>query len=124
MSARARYAESMFESRVFTPTSPTVRKPPAGRRRDQTTAELMGHYDDKALRAEPKKTFVPRELTQTAHDRKLNFLSSDILPRADTTPNPVVKTRGSPQLGEIVLQYNGEEPEVDHIMRRQTELSS
>ena len=90
MSARARYAESMFESRVFTPTSPTVRKPPAGRRRDQTTAELMGHYDDKALRAEPKKTFVPRELTETAHDRKLNFLSSDILPRADTTPNPVV----------------------------------
>jgi hypothetical protein len=84
----------------------------------------MGHYDDKALRAEPKKTFVPRELTETAHDRKLNFLSSDILPRADTTPNPVVKTRGSPQLGEIVLQYNGEEPEVDHIMRRQTELSS
>ena len=33
---------------------------PAGKRRDQTTAEIFGSYDEKDLRAMPK-TFVPKD---------------------------------------------------------------
>merc|ERR1719199_1969222 len=78
--ARNRYAQS-FTSQIFEPMkssgAPTF--VPAGKRRDQTTSEMFGNYSDKELHAMPK-TFVPKADDTSARQKKLNFLSSDVLP--------------------------------------------
>jgi len=122
--ARSRYANSVLGGRIFDPpqNQDRMHNAPAGRRRDQTTAELFGNYEDKALRAEPK-TFVPRDPEYSAHERKLQFLDSEVLPKGKHSPNPATKTKPESHLGSIVMQYDKDE-HIDHIMRRQTELSS
>jgi hypothetical protein len=58
--ARCRYANS-FTSKIFEPQHhPQGRETPAGKRRDQTTTEMFGNYNDKELRAMPK-TFEPKD---------------------------------------------------------------
>lgn len=80
--ARQRY-NAAFTSTIF--EAPPQRRPdsafvPAGKRRDQTTGELFGNYEEKDLRSMPK-TFVPKEDNRTAREIKMQFLSSDVLPR-------------------------------------------
>merc|ERR1719199_1918331 len=78
--ARNRYAQS-FTSQIFEPmkSSGAPAFIPAGKRRDQTTSEMFGNYNDKELHAMPK-TFVPKDDGTSARQKKLNFLSSDVLP--------------------------------------------
>merc|ERR1719453_2888498 len=78
--ARNRYAQS-FTSRIFEPLAAPQGPAfiPAGKRRDQTTQEMFGSYNDKELHAMPK-TFVPKDDGTSARQKKLNFLSSDVLP--------------------------------------------
>eukprot|EP00927_Polykrikos_kofoidii_P070687 TRINITY_DN67095_c0_g1_i1.p1 TRINITY_DN67095_c0_g1~~TRINITY_DN67095_c0_g1_i1.p1 ORF type:complete len:463 (-),score=74.98 TRINITY_DN67095_c0_g1_i1:164-1495(-) len=78
--ARNRYASS-FTSRIFEPQCQAKsRGVPAGKRRDQTTSEMFGEFNDKDLRAMPK-TFEPCDDNITPRQKKLAFLSSEVLPR-------------------------------------------
>eukprot|EP00435_Cladocopium_sp_Y103_P018254 s4288_g4.t1 len=74
--ARSRY-NAAFQSSIFEPPAEQMQSTfvPAGKRRDQTTAEIFGSYDEKDLRAMPK-TFVPKEDNMSARQRKYHFLCS------------------------------------------------
>jgi hypothetical protein len=134
--ARSRYAQS-FTSQIFEQPGPQVdpRLDPAGKRRDQTTAELFGTFHDKELRAMPK-TFEPKDDMMSARQKRLNFLQSEVLPR---TPyqNEYKPQAASPAQRQSYQSYGGytdtryegpdeeeEDPRVDPKMRRQYEHAS
>jgi len=114
-----------FNSSIF--DGPQERKPdgfvPAGKRRDQTTSEMFGNYAEKDLRGMPK-TFVPKEDTTTARRKKLQFLSSEVLP-CNAYPAPreadyqkqAYASAGYPE-------DDDDESKVDSQMVRQMHLSS
>lgn len=122
--ARSRYAQS-FTSKIFEPlAAPQAPSSiPAGKRRDQTTAEMFGTYNDKELHAMPK-TFVPKDDATSARQKKLNFLSSDVLPH---TAYRSVGGGGYGVPHNKLDDANYEDEGGDQIrpqMRRQLELSS
>mmetsp|Transcript_92784 Transcript_92784/g.276797 ORF Transcript_92784/g.276797 Transcript_92784/m.276797 type:complete len:431 (+) Transcript_92784:55-1347(+) len=121
--ARSRYAQA-FTSSIFEP-SPTPLAPafaPAGKRRDQTTNEMFGAYEEKDLRAMPK-TFVPKDDALSARQKKLQFLSSEVLPCTEYPPNA-----DSPERPRPARVYNpcdeAEEEAVDATHLRHKDLSS
>jgi len=125
--ARNRYANS-FTSSIFqpmkAPEAPSFT--PAGKRRDQSTAELFGDYNDKELHAAPK-TFVPKEDYSTARQKKLNFLSSDVLPKTAYRQQQQGGGGGGGYPGQAdVNPYDDNECEerINPNARRQLELSS
>lgn len=126
--ARSRYAQS-FSSAIFEP-APEARRAfvPAGKRRDQTTSEIFGSYDEKDLRSMPK-TFVPKDDGLSARQKKLNMLSSEVLPggaRPQTAPM-TDRSMVSPQAQDPkppLYSFDAEEPQVDTQLLRQQQLSS
>lgn len=99
---------------------------PAGKRRDQTTSEMWGNDNDKDLRAMPE-TFIPRDDARTARQKKLAFLSSDVLPmqeRADMMPSPMMAGYPGPMSSRSGAYTDVEEDAPDPVMRRQQELHS
>jgi len=119
--ARNRYAKS-FTSNIFEPQQAAEGPAfmPAGKRRDQTTSEMFGNYNDKELHAMPK-TFVPKADPTSPHQKKLNFLSSDVLPHTAYAPNSS-RSGGYPVSQKLDEGEDGE-PINPHV-RRQVELSS
>jgi len=120
--ARSRY-NAAFTSSIFEPPPSQGQAAfvPAGKRRDQTTAEMFGNYDEKDLRAMPK-TFVPKEDNITARRRKQQFLCSQVLP-ASNFPAPAPQAREQkPILGYV--EDIDDESRVDTAMVRQQQLSS
>ncbi|CAE7555483.1 unnamed protein product [Symbiodinium natans] len=120
--ARSRY-NAAFTSSIFEPPSSQSASGfvPAGKRRDQTTGELFGNYDEKDLRAMPK-TFVPKEDNMSARRRKQQFLCSQVLP-ASNYPAPVPEARAQkPNAGYV--EDEDDESRVDTAMVRQMHLSS
>lgn len=125
--ARSRYNQS-FTSSIFEPT-PSPRGQgfvPAGKRRDQTTSEMFGNYDEKDLRGMPK-TFVPKGDAFTAQDKKKQFLASDVLPRSHHKEKDAPSTGSEAgyvhQMRPAFDPY-AEEEQVDANLRRQEELKS
>lgn len=119
--ARTRYNQN-FSSSIFAPL-PTPQGPaavPAGKRRDQTTTEMFGSYDEKDLRGMPK-TFAPKDDPSNARAKKLSFLSSDVLPHS-MHPACGVPT---PSRKQVWVDPNEVEDEaVDTNLRRQMDLQS
>merc|ERR1719453_689653 len=118
--ARNRYAQS-FTSRIFEPLAAPQGPAfiPAGKRRDQTTQEMFGNYNDKELHAMPK-TFVPKDDPYSARQKKLNFLSSDVLPHtAYQGGSPQGGYPGSPRSKLDDSMVEGEEGEINPHVRRQ-----
>jgi hypothetical protein len=121
--ARLRYNKA-FASSIFDPAPLVKERPaPAGKRRDQTTTEMFGSYDEKDLRGMPK-TFKPKDDPHTARQKKLNSLSSGVLPNSNFPPSGVV-TGGilGPKVEGLLVPEDDEE-DVDTNLRRQMELSS
>mmetsp|Transcript_38140 Transcript_38140/g.80790 ORF Transcript_38140/g.80790 Transcript_38140/m.80790 type:complete len:451 (+) Transcript_38140:136-1488(+) len=127
--ARCRYTDS-FRSSIFEPppqnSKAEVGPGPAGRRRDQTSAELWGNYCDKdSLRAMPK-TFVPRDNGATAYQKKMDNLSSHITGNA----NGNVAAGFGPLRTESHYRHVPAFPDMDSdevvntSLRRQMELKS
>lgn len=125
--ARNRYTSS-FKSSIFEPPAPSGPGfVPAGKRRDQTTQEMFGHYDEKDLRACPR-TFVPKDDLQSARDKKKNFFTSDVLPHSSYDEREQTAQSNS-EAGFVQPQRPGfdpyaEEEQVDPNLRRQEELKS
>eukprot|EP00406_Dinophysis_acuminata_P075124 CAMPEP_0179246152 /NCGR_PEP_ID=MMETSP0797-20121207/18945_1 /TAXON_ID=47934 /ORGANISM="Dinophysis acuminata, Strain DAEP01" /LENGTH=436 /DNA_ID=CAMNT_0020953729 /DNA_START=72 /DNA_END=1382 /DNA_ORIENTATION=+ len=124
--ARARYATA-FTSSIFEPL-PTPHGPafvPAGKRRDQTTSEMFGSYDEKGLKGMPK-TFNPKEPGFSARQKKLHFLSSDVLASSGYPTGAVASSPPAPRAAMAVAAARAEEADevVDTQMRRQNDLSS
>lgn len=121
--ARSRYVSS-FQSSIFEPLKPQQGQSfiPAGKRRDQTTSEMFGTYNDKELHAMPK-TFVPKDDGLTARQRKLEFLSSDALPSVQYAANDAPALPREPKVQELIMEAGTEET-IDPSMRRQQELQS
>jgi len=120
--ARSRY-NAAFTSSIFEPPpAPDAASfVPAGKRRDQTTGELFGNYDEKDLRAMPK-TFVPKEDNRSARARKQQFLCSQVLPASNyPAPAPQARER-KPNAGYV--EDEEDESRVDTAMVRQMQLSS
>lgn len=124
--ARSRYYAA-FKSSIFEP--PVEQKPrtivPEGKRRDQTTAEIFGSYDEKDLRAMPK-TFVPKDDNMSARQRKYHFLRSEVLPASeyplpDRAPEVFTERRDS---GYPVAEDEDEPPRISTSYVRQMQLSS
>jgi hypothetical protein len=127
--ARARYAQS-FTSDIFKPLAPAQAPAflPAGKRRDQTTSEMFGNYNDKELRAMPK-TFVPKSDYTSSRQKRQNFLSSDVLPRTmyGGYPTATAPSNASPRskLDESIIEGEDEfDKGINPHVRRQLELSS
>jgi len=130
--ARSRYAQN-FRSSIFEPL-PTPQGPafvPAGKRRDQTTSEMFGSYDEKDLKGMPK-TFIPKDDAMTAREKKMQFLSSEVLPcssyeaaggaaAAEYQPQDSYRERPMPPPEG---DYYDDEEAVDANLRRQMELQS
>lgn len=127
--ARNRYTES-FTSRIFEPLEPRASPGlvPAGKRRDQSTAEMFGTHQDKDLLAMPK-TFVPRDDVCSARQKKMHSLASEVLPHnsggyhpssADEPPWPQ-STKGARSMGHMMPD---DQEDIDPNVRRQLELSS
>lgn len=122
--ARVRYSQS-FTSKIFEPElSPRLARSfkPAGKRRDQSTGEMFGDYEDKDLHAMPK-TFVPKDDGLSARQKKQNFLSSDVLPHSVYAPNARPGPPQEPRIQDAMMPADSEDG-IDPIMRRQQELSS
>jgi len=133
--ARSRYAQS-FQSSIFEPL-PTPQGPafvPAGKRRDQSTAEMFGSYDEKDLKGMPK-TFVPKDDLLSARQKKMQFLSSDVLPCSSyDMASSAAEQRPPSSAGGYQQQRppsaagyahsEAEEEVVDTNLRRQQELQS
>lgn len=119
--ARTRYNKN-FTSNIFEPL-PTPQGQalvPAGKRRDQTTTEMFGAYDEKDLRAMPK-TFTPKDEQLSARTKKLNFLTSEVLPHSMHPPCGAP----APSRKQVWVDPNEVEDEaVDANLRRQVELQS
>lgn len=126
--ARERYAAS-FRSSIFEPL-PTPQGPayvPAGKRRDQSTAEMFGTFDDKDLKAMPK-TFVPKDDLMSAKQKKQLFLNSGAFPSGATRPAfeqcAPEEQQGPPRPQGGWVEDEEDEEAVDTNMRRQLELQS
>lgn len=123
--ARNRY-NANFHSTIFDGPADSARGQfvPAGKRRDQTTSEMFGSYDDKDLRGAPK-TFVPKDNGLTAHQMKQHFLRSEVLPSTGyPAPAPEPSARLERQAAEIALRDPDNEEAPDSKMKRQEQLSS
>jgi hypothetical protein len=124
--ARNRYAQS-FKSKIFEPApEPSAPFIPAGKRRDQSTAEMFGEYNDKELHGMPK-TFVPKDDATSAHQKKLNFLSSDVLPHTvyGNAPRATYQTSPRSKLDDSIIEGEDEyDRRIHPQQRRQLELSS
>lgn len=125
--ARNRYAQS-FTSHIFEPMSAPQAPAfiPAGKRRDQTTSEMFGNFNDKELHAMPK-TFVPKDDRTSAREKKQNFLRSDVLPHTAWQVSRPLTQEGYPASPSKLAEAYGDGEGVDDInphMRRQLELSS
>lgn len=123
--ARSRYAAS-FRSSIFDP-SPVPQSPafvPAGKRRDQTTSEMFGNYDEKDLRGMPK-TFVPKEDNTTARQKRILFQRSEALAGSAYYPQAGDPLSPAPCLTETRgFLLEDETGHVDTSLRRQLDLSS
>jgi hypothetical protein len=130
--SRSRYAAA-FTSTIFAPCDErgSARFVPQGKRRDQTTSELFGSYEEKDLRGMPK-TFIPKDDNLTAREKKLQFLSSEVLPCTSHRPHPPAYTTTEncfdvalDQEASSVKGYGyADEEEIATSRRRQMELSS
>mmetsp|Transcript_37983 Transcript_37983/g.68638 ORF Transcript_37983/g.68638 Transcript_37983/m.68638 type:complete len:435 (+) Transcript_37983:63-1367(+) len=125
IAARTRYNAS-FTSSIF--DGPQAPKPdgfvPAGKRRDQTTSEMFGNYAEKDLRGMPK-TFVPKEDTTTARSKKIQFLSSEVLPHnAYPAQNDPAGHMPTAYASAGYPEDEDDESKVDTHMVRQMHLSS
>jgi len=127
VAARNRYNHS-FRSNIFEPP-PTPQGGgfvPSGKRRDQTTGEMWGSFNEKDLRGAPK-TFVPKEDLATAYQKKQHFLSSDVLPGgggavyagASQVPPPTEREKT-----RLAFPDMERDEVVDTNLRRQQELQS
>jgi len=118
--ARSRY-NAAFTSSIFEPTQSNGSAfVPAGKRRDQTTSELFGSYDEKDLRGMPK-TFTPKDDALNARQKKLHFLTSEVLPiaqRPNTAPEQPTRIPRNPYAEEE------DDDQVDTTKQRHMELSS
>lgn len=78
--ARSRYGANM-KSNIFDPPPEkgTGRLIAGGKRRDQTTSEMFGDYEEKDLRPAPL-TFVPKVHTIPAREAKQRSLVSQVMP--------------------------------------------
>lgn len=122
--ARNRYSQA-FQSRIFAAPQDESkgRFVPAGKRRDQTTSELFGVYEDKELHAMPK-TFSPKDDPHSAKQKKLNFLSSEVLPANRYPPNPQPRMPAAPnKMQECFVDAESDEY-VHPKMKRQQEHTS
>mmetsp|Transcript_75706 Transcript_75706/g.225696 ORF Transcript_75706/g.225696 Transcript_75706/m.225696 type:complete len:440 (-) Transcript_75706:168-1487(-) len=125
--ARNRY-QSNFNSTIFAPPNlgeaARTQFVPAGKRRDQTTTEMFGNYEEKDLKAMPK-TFVPKDDRSTPHEMKMHFLKSEVLPCSNypaQAPGP--SHRAERWAAEAAMMDPNNEENVDAKMKRQEELSS
>jgi len=131
LAARSRYGQS-FQSNIFAPPPEQGRSfQPAGKRRDQTTAELFGSYEAKEdLRSMPK-TFKPREDERSAYEKKQQFLSSHLQGESQHQAEPPRPRGAAPaseagyvQAARPAFNPYEEEEAVDTHVRRQEELKS
>jgi len=122
--ARNRYQQS-FNSTIFEAPPNQGGQPfiPAGKRRDQTTSELFGSYHDKELKASPK-TFAPKDDGVTARQKKLAFLSSNVLPHTAYPPCGTSPRLSQSPKGYAYCDEEDDEERPDPVMRKQEELSS
>mmetsp|Transcript_104813 Transcript_104813/g.165435 ORF Transcript_104813/g.165435 Transcript_104813/m.165435 type:complete len:435 (+) Transcript_104813:46-1350(+) len=125
--ARSRYAQS-FTSNIFEPLRPPQAPAflPAGKRRDQTTSEMFGNYNDKELHSMPK-TFVPRDDVMSARQKRQNFLTSDVLPHTvygGVPPAPYAVSPRSKLDASIIEGETEFDRDINPYVRRQLELSS
>jgi hypothetical protein len=131
--ARSRYA-GHFSSNIFEPVAAQSgnRLNVAGKRRDQTTAELFGTDADKELRAMPK-TFEPKHDPTSARQKRLNFLHSEVLPKTvyQSQASPAAYNTASPtSTGRQgfqsfpAMEEDEEEARPDPRMQRQYDHSS
>lgn len=126
--ARSRYGQS-FQSKIFEPLPEKngFANQPSGKRRDQTTSELFGSYDEKDLRSMPK-TFKPKEDEFTAREKKQHFMQSHMLSecqhKADNRQNGLGSEAGFVQRSRPGFDPYKEEEAVDTNIRRQEELKS
>ncbi|CAE8656519.1 unnamed protein product [Polarella glacialis] len=123
--ARQRY-NTAFKSSIFEPPQSRTAEGfmPAGKRRDQTTSELFGNYDEKDLRSMPK-TFIPKEDPITARRKKMQFLSSEVLPGSGYAAPDSLPPQWQPR--PVSGGYPARESDdsaVDANMIRQKHLSS
>jgi hypothetical protein len=127
--ARNRYSQS-FQSKIFQPLSaqegPAFQ--PAGKRRDQTTSELFGNYDEKDLRPMPK-TFTPKDDAFSAREKKQQFLASHVLQQAKhkadiSMPSGQASEAGYVHPSRPAFDPYQEDEIVDANLRRQEELKS
>mmetsp|Transcript_113930 Transcript_113930/g.318287 ORF Transcript_113930/g.318287 Transcript_113930/m.318287 type:complete len:430 (-) Transcript_113930:93-1382(-) len=126
MAARSRYNAS-FRSNIFEPL-PSAQNDafiPAGKRRDQTTSEMFGDYDEKDLRSMPK-TFIPKDDYTSARQKKHNFLRSEVLPHSEYMMSHQMRYDDSevPRRPQKAWMDEDEEEQVDTNLRRQMELQS
>lgn len=121
--ARSRYTAS-FTSSIFDTSAEPARSAfvPAGKRRDQTTSEMFGTYDEKDLRGMPK-TFAPKDDGVTARQMKQAFLSSEVLPCAAYPAPPAPERPQRPRLDDPSFDPYAEDS-VCTREKRHTELSS
>mmetsp|Transcript_75891 Transcript_75891/g.180342 ORF Transcript_75891/g.180342 Transcript_75891/m.180342 type:complete len:434 (+) Transcript_75891:97-1398(+) len=121
--ARSRY-NSSFSSKIFEPLpqNQSPRFVPAGKRRDQTTAEMFGTYHDKDLHASPK-TFQPKEDKTTTREKRMNFLHSEVLPVTKYPMSAIPPVPAQPRVGDMLMPADTDET-IDPNVRRQKELSS
>jgi len=123
--ARSRYNAS-FHSTIFDGPADGGRSQfvPAGKRRDQTTSEMFGSYDEKDLRSMPK-TFVPKDHGLTAHQMKQHFLRSEVLPCSNyPDPAPEPSQRQERAAAQFALMDPDAEDTTDSKLRRHEQLSS
>jgi len=127
VAARSRYANTMRSS-IFDPAPerPGRGFVPEGKRRDQTTSEMFGNYEEKDLRGAPK-TFVPKEDYTTARQKKMQSMASEVMPyTASYERAPESVPYGDLQTQRVLpapVDYETDEV-VDTNMRRQMELQS
>jgi len=127
--ARSRYSQS-FQSKIFEPEPVKGnRVQPAGKRRDQSTAELFGNYEAKEdLRSMPK-TFRPKEDECSAWEKKQQFLSSHMLSECQHKSEQRGRGQADSEAGYVqqvkpAFDPYAEEEQVDSNARRQEELKS
>jgi hypothetical protein len=86
---------------------------------------MFGNYNDKELHSMPK-TFAPRDDPTSARQKKLNFLSSDVLPHTvyGGTPAAYAVSPRS-KLDDSIIEGETEfDKDINPHVRRQLELSS
>eukprot|EP00913_Durusdinium_trenchii_P007294 g6856.t1 len=131
--ARSRY-NAAFQSSIFEPPSEQLQSTfvPAGKRRDQTTAEIFGNYDEKdsskrmltCLYLLAARSLFNLSDNMSARQRKYHFLCSEVLP-ASNYPLPVPEAGEERRAsGYPEVQDEDEDPRIDTALVRQMQLSS